>query len=152
GRLNKSGEKGVIGGVSYPNPTSQPGSMVYWTALGAWGILRTLPDGTRPSRSAVHRMITRKPSRVQLHDDDKQLLDEDSPIFSNVPAPPKEWNEVNAALDFRLSKDEKPFLRSCLLAVSRPENAQIPSLLSRLVEQGVEVTERLQLWGGKVQA
>ena len=42
---------GTIGKRSYPEPTSQPPTFVYWTALGTWGFLKRRPDGTWPTKS-----------------------------------------------------------------------------------------------------
>jgi hypothetical protein len=152
GRLKKTAEKGVIGRDSYPRPTAQPPSMVYWTALATWRILRPYADGSYPTRSRVHRTIARGLSHAHLHDDDRQLMDEEQPLFTKLPTPPKEWSDVTLTLDFQLTADEKTFLRACLLAVPRPGNTQAPSLLSRLVEHGVEMTDGLELWGAKVRA
>ena len=87
GRLRRSNEDGVIGGRSYPEPTSQPASMVYWTALGAWRILRSLPSGASPTRSSVHRHLARRTSDIKFHDDDHQLLEESDHAFVAVLPP-----------------------------------------------------------------
>jgi len=149
-RLIKSNEQGIIGKLTYPESTSQPPSMVYWTALGTWRILRLLPDGNYPSRRSVHRAIARYSSGLRIHDDDKQLLDESTPIFSSIPAPPKEWSDPSSSLNFDLVPAERAFIRGCLLAVSRPGTENVPSLMSRLVEYKVRLTERTPMWGSKV--
>lgn len=51
GRLKAAGERGIIGGQRYPKPTTQPPTMVYWTALRTWRILRPLVDGTYSTSS-----------------------------------------------------------------------------------------------------
>ena len=56
-RLKDTGEGGVIGVRSYPNPTAQPPSLTYWSALNTWRILRPASNGTIPSRQTVHRAI-----------------------------------------------------------------------------------------------
>ena len=152
GRLKASGEVGVIGGMRYPQPTTQPPTMVYWTALAAWRILRPNADGTVPSRQTVHRAIARKPARQQVHDDDKQLLIEEEPSFCSVPTPPPAWDDPMQRLDFQLTKSEGRFLRNCLLSVDRQDGEDVPSLLARLVEHRVEMTDRLELWSAKVKA
>lgn len=152
GRLKASGELGVIGGLRYPQPTTQPPTMVYWAALAAWRILRPNADGTMRSRQTVHRAIARKPTRQQVHDDDKQLLFEEELLFYSVPTPPPAWDDLEQRLDFQLLKAEGRFLRNCFLSVARQESDGVPSLLARLVEQQVEVSDRLQLWSGKVKA
>ncbi len=152
GRLKAAGELGVIGGLRYPQPTTQPPTMVYWSALAAWRILRPDGNGTIPSRQKVHRVIARMPARQQVHDDDKQLLVEDEPLFHSVPDPPAAWHDPAQRLDFQLTAGEKRFLRSCFLSVARPGSGGLPSLLARLVEQGIEITDRVELWSPKVRA
>ncbi len=149
-RLKEAGETGVIGIRNFPKPTAQPPSMVYWSALGAWRILRPNPSSTFPSRQTVNRTIARKTTRQQLHDDDRQLLIEDEPIFCSIPEPPAAWLDASQRLDFRLVPSEQRFLRSCLISVTRPDSEGLPSLLSRIVEQRVEMTDRLELWSPKV--
>lgn len=151
-RLKEANEAGVIGTRSYPNPTAQPPSMTYWAALGAWRILRPGANGAFPSRQTVHRAIARKPNHQQVHDDDKQLLIEEEPLFCSIPKPPAAWNDSAQRLDFQLESSEGTFLRNCFLAVARPESEGTPSLLSRLVEKRVEMSERLELWSQKVRA
>lgn len=85
--LHLGPKQGVIGIRSYPQPTAQPPSMIYWSALASWGILKVLPSGLIPSRQSVHRTIARKGPRHQLHDDDKQLLIEEEPLFGTLPRP-----------------------------------------------------------------
>ena len=148
GRLRSSNEDGVIGGRSYPEPTSQPASMVYWTALGAWRILRSLPSGSPPARSSVHRHLARRTSASTFHDDDHQLLEESDPVFVAVPEPPKEWYDPNAPLDFSLQDEEARFLRGALLAVQRPGRSGAPSFLARLVD--VRLRDSSFLWDAKV--
>jgi hypothetical protein len=147
------GEKqGIIGGRNYPKPTVQPPSMTYWSALATWRILKPLTSGVFPSRQAVHRAIAKQGPRHQLHDDDKQLLVEDEPLFGALPPPPYEWHSANANLDFRLQPTERQFLRNCLLTVARSDSESTPSLLSRLVEQNVAFADRDVLWSTKVRS
>ncbi len=115
-------------------------------------ILRPDTGGTIPSRQTVHRAIARRPVRQQLHDDDKQLLIEDEPLFYSVPKPPVAWDDTTQRLDFQLETDEERFLRNSFLAVARPDSDSVPSLLARLVEQRVGITDRLELWSSKVRA
>jgi len=152
GRLKAAGELGVIGGLRYPQPTTQPPTMVYWSALSAWRILRPDASGAIPSRQAVHRVIARQPTRQKIHDDDKQLLVEDEPLFHSVPEPPPEWHDQGQRLDFQLTAAERHFLRNCFLSVARPDSGGSLSLLARLVEQNIEITKRLELWSPKVRA
>lgn len=147
-RLREANESGVIGIRSYPNPTAQPPSMTYWSALGTWRILRPAASGTIPSRQTVHRAISRKPTHQQLHDDDKQLLIEDEPLLCSIPKPPAAWSDSTHRLDFKLEASERGFLRNCFISVARPGSDEVPSLLSRLVD--VEMTDRVELWSSKV--
>lgn len=151
-RLRDAGQTGVIGTRSYPKPTAQPPSLTYWSALGTWRILRPTATGSIPSRQAVHRAIARRPMRQQLQDDDKQLLIEDELIFCSIPKPPSEWNDSTQRLDFRLESPEERFLRNSFLSVERSNTKGTPSLLARLVEHRVEMTDRLELWSPKVRA
>jgi hypothetical protein len=150
GRLKKSGERGVIGGDSYPNPTSQPASMVYWTALGTWRILRALPNGNYPMRRSLHRSIAMKSAESRILDDDKQPLDEMLSYFASIPTPPSEWNDASRPLSFRLLRREADFLRGCLLTVSRTGTENVPSLMAQLVEHDTPLTDRTPLWSKKV--
>ena len=134
GRLKKSKEEGIIGDRTYPRPTVQPPSMIYWTALGVWGILRPFPDASLPSRSTVHRTLQYRGPRNQLLDDDKQPLQGERTYFVALPKPPKEWDDLKQPLNFKIHRDEAIFLRKHLIGVTRPGTTNIPSLLSRLVE------------------
>jgi hypothetical protein len=149
-RLIGAREAGVIGFRSYPNPTVQPPSMIYWSAMGAWRILQPSLNGSIPSRQTVHRRIARKPFRQQLHDDDKQLLMEEEPLFCSIPKPPAAWNDSTQPLTFQLEASEAMFLRNCFLSVTRPGGDGMPSLLARLVDQRLEITDRLELWSPKL--
>ena len=148
GRLRRSHEEGVIGGRSYPEPTSQPASTVYWTALGAWRILRPLPSGLLPARSSVHRHLALRTSDVRFRDDDHQVLEETHPVFAGLPEPPKEWYDSREPLDFCFQDQEARFLRGTLLAVHRPGSGGEPSLLANLVD--VPLRETSTLWDASV--
>ena len=148
GRLRRSNEEGVIGGRSYPEPTSQPASMVYWTALGTWQILRSLPSGLPPARSSIHRHLAQRTSSIRFHDDNHQLLEESDPVFVAIPDPPKEWSAPSAPVDFSLQDEEAQFLRNTLLAVQRPGRDGTPALLARLAN--VRLQDSSSLWDARV--
>jgi hypothetical protein len=133
-RLKDSHEDGVIGGRSYPKPTSQPPSMVYWNALVSWGILRPAIDGTYPTRSVINYALSRRRSISNLLDDDKQPLEESQTFFVTLPPSPDEWNNSKVPLDFRLRTSEGQFIRQHLMGVKRSGPIPVPSLLARLVE------------------
>jgi len=130
--LNSKETDGVIGKRVYGQrrPSSQPATLVYWSALAAWGLLRPLGDGSFPSRATVHRILSSDTRRPRVHDDDGVPLDEAHVIFANVPAPPDAWNDQPAPITLRLRDCEKTFLRRQLLTTRRGDGE--PSLLARL--------------------
>jgi hypothetical protein len=135
---------GIIGRRAYPKPTAQPPSMIYWTALRTWGILRPLSDGSFPSRRTVHRILDHNRSmgnRLALQDDDKNPLEESQHLFVSLPESPKEWKNAKSPINFDLIKEEMKFLQQRLSGVDRPYEAGIPSLLARLAEKNVMVAE-----------
>jgi hypothetical protein len=112
--------------------------------------LRPATTGSTPSRQTLHRAISRKPSRQQLQDDDKQLLVEEEPFFCALPEPPSAWKDSTQRLNFRLEESERIFLRNCFLAVIRPGSDGVQSLLARLVEQEVMTADQKELWSSKI--
>lgn len=125
---------GVIGARSYPRPTSQPPSMVYWTALTAWGTLHPMTDGSYPSRATVHRRLSRTQVSSRLQDDDQQPLEEGFSLFIAVPSPPKQWQNKGEPLTFDLTEQEDRFIRRQLVGVNRPGRLSGPCLLARMAE------------------
>jgi len=146
GRLRHNQDQGVIGIRSYPNPTAQPASLIYWNALGTWGLLRKFPDGDCPSRSAVHRSLSVKRATIRLLDDDGEPLEESWRVFVKLPDPPAAWGTQGAKLNFRLSKEEKVFLNTHLVALSSGSGNGETSLLARLVENKIHVNEIHAPW------
>jgi hypothetical protein len=145
-RLKHNKDQGVIGIRSYPNPTSQPASLIYWTALGTWGMLKKLPDGDFPSRARIHRFLSSTRTSSRLLDDDGEPLDERRRLFVSLPDPPKEWETSGERLNFRLKRKEKEFLTKHLVALpSASENGAV-SLLARLVEKRVPVVQLNTPW------
>jgi len=136
GKLSDPEADGIIGGRIWPRHAAQPPSFSYWTALGAWGILRPRPGGSMPSRiEALRRLAQLNPKRrSRVTDDDGGALDHDavSP-FVKLPRPPEALGSRNEALDFRMTETERGFLRKQLIGVRRP-NTNNPSLLARLAE------------------
>lgn len=131
---------GVIGARSLPRQTSQPPTLVYWNALGTWGILRPWLDGTYPSRAAVHRVLSKQRPQSHLKDDDKSPLDDDLTFFVNLPKPPTEWDKPNSPLDFTIRPEEAIFIHQHLVSVPRPGTPGLPSLLACLVEHNLDIT------------
>jgi len=58
-RLKKAEEFGVIGRRSLPNPTTQPPTMVYWSALSAWAFFA-------PMRAVLFHLV--RPFIASLRD------------------------------------------------------------------------------------
>jgi hypothetical protein len=137
---------GVIGARSYPRPTSQPPSMVYWTALVNWGILRPMIDGSFPPRATVHRILSRSRSISRLRDDDKQPLEEGYSFFITLPEPPPEWENRQADLKLELSADEAQFIRRQLVGTSRPGRLSGSCLLARIAEQRISIADVDDPW------
>jgi Family of unknown function (DUF6361) len=150
GRLKRSAESGVIGGRTYPKPSVQPPSMVYWTALGSWGILRPLASAEYPGRALIHRLLAQRQPVTRLHDDEHELLEEGDHFFAAVPDPPKVWLNLDSPLDFNLRKSEAKFLRKRLISVRRPGSSSVPSLMAQLVDRGTATSRHLSLWSPRV--
>jgi hypothetical protein len=121
---------GVIGGDKLGQLTSQPPDRVYWTALRTWGLLLPGVD----IRSEALRRLTTVSRSPALDDDGGSLLDEATEVFSGLPHRPAGWDNADAALNFRMPRNERAFLRRKLGQLTRPDNA--PSLLAQLVEGG----------------
>jgi hypothetical protein len=146
GRLRAQGSgAGVIGGMTYPDPTSQPPSVVYWTALGVWGLLRPRASGPPPTRASVHAALQAQ-ARTATDDDGLPLRETEFP-FITLPAPPDEWRS-EADLDFELTHQEAEFLSARLRAVTSPNDPSTPSLLARLAEHGVP--DAGSCWSGEI--
>jgi len=145
GQLLMSHDRGIIGGDNFPKTTTQPPCLVYWSALGNWRVLRPLADGSYPARSVVHRRLGRSVSQLSLKDDDKQLMQEEMPLFAPLPKPPKSWGRKTESLDFQLLASEKKFLSNQLIAICRPDSVE-RSLLSRLVESNIELDPKSSMW------
>lgn len=151
GRLKKSNAENIIGGRNYPEPTSQPPTLVYWTALGTWGILRPLL-GQLPSRATIHQLLVRRREAHRQIDDDKQPLEQGKRPFGSIPQPPKDWDEVSKPLTFALAREERIYLKLLLSAVMRPGAGGSQSLLARLAERGTSVGKSPFPWVAAIQA
>ncbi|MGE3872549.1 MAG: DUF6361 family protein [Parvibaculaceae bacterium] len=106
GRLKGAKERGVIGGLNHPRPTTQPPSVSYWAALGTWGMLRK-QDGRMPSRAQLHALLQRRQRKA--FDDDGQALQRAELPFSALPSPPVDWSG-SEPLTFDLAPREAEFL------------------------------------------
>jgi hypothetical protein len=146
GRLLNSGESdGVIGRRVYPQrrASSQPATMVYWSALAAWGLLRRLDDGSVPSRAAVHRAMSSISQHIRVHDDDGVPIEEIHSVFATLPPSPPEWSN-QGPITFKLREAERSFMRRQMLTTRKASNE--PSLLARLAEEPGRVTPATTLW------
>lgn len=148
-RLKKSGEGGIIGRRTYPEPSSQPPSMVYWSGLTRWSIVRALGNGYFPSRADVHRAIARAHG-TSMKDDDQAPLDEAHLPFAKLPEPPKNWDQKSTRLSFELTGEERKFLRSVLCAVNKAGHEKAQSLLARLADQETRLNEVDDPWAPAV--
>ena len=146
GRLMQKKNKGVIGEKIYPRPTVQPASFIYWTALGTWSFLKKRPDGSLPSRSFINHMFSSKMRTAHLFDDDGDPLDEQHRIFASIPAPPNEWNNHKAKLNFKLRKEEKDYIINNLIRLPSGSDSNHISLLARLVENRINVARLTTPW------
>ena len=130
---------GTIGKRSYPEPTSQPPTFVYWTALGTWGFLKRRPDRTWPRKTQLHRAIERHTVPHRLFDDDGYFLDDVHEFFIRTPKAPKGWRNHDGILSFKMPKGERDFVRRQLVGVSKSEYDGRPSLLSGLAKNVEEI-------------
>lgn len=148
GRLKATygASEGVIGGRSYPRPTSQPPSFVYWTALTTWGIVRPLADGSFPSGAMVLRWLSRSRPVSRLQDDDGQPLEEERSLFVALPRPPVHWNNTAVPMTFDLDATEARFIRQQLIGVNRPGQLSGLCLLARMAERKVSVKDVEHPW------
>lgn len=151
-RLLMSGETGIIGGRIYPNPPVQSVSATYWSALKAWGLLKQNQTGEFPSRQMVHRSFAHKRTAGSLQDDDGQLLEEDEPIFKNLPEPPKDFSDRATKLDFHLTRGERDFLRKQFMGVGKNGMKGNQSLLGRLAEYTPQMGEDFKLFSKEIQS
>lgn len=143
-RLKDAGERGVIGGLTWPNLADQPPSSTYWSALDAWGILRRAGRNRTPSRRVVHARLSA--GRPALDDEERPLVDLDPP-FIRLPKRPEDWLK-GGPLRFDLLREEQTFLRERLMNVPAPGPLTHSSLLSQLVRH--EVPPPASLWAKAV--
>lgn len=133
-RLKDNEKRGVIGATIHPQPAKQPPSVIYWSALNTWGLLR--PEANRtPSRGFVHRMIERVSSIKGRYRSEVEPEERYDPFWT-LPNPPREWSEDKPDLNFKLTTAECEYLRERLSLLHKPGNTE-PSLLARLAEAKV---------------
>jgi hypothetical protein len=131
GRLLKAGEDGVIGARRYPEKSNQPPSLIYWTALGAWGLLGPTRDGEHlPTRSRIHASLS-SATRTALDDDGVPLNPNYLPFDRLMPEAPDDFGG-DGELTFVLLSEEKEYLRKRLSDVRSVHHPGEPSLLAKL--------------------
>ncbi|SPK72674.1 conserved protein of unknown function [Cupriavidus taiwanensis] len=119
-------KRGVIGRDSPNHVSNQPPSVIYWGALGVWGLLRR-KDGVRHySRAEVLHGISR--GKV-VRDDDGTPLAELIEPFNELPPIPEDW-DADSEIGFDLSLPERKFFRERWKGLRCANGA--PSLLARL--------------------
>lgn len=151
GRLLLKESEGVIGRRVYAQrrPSSQPATLVYWTALSAWGLLRRLDDGSMPSRAGVHQILSSDWRPIRIHDDDGVPIQEGYSIFSNIPSPPDSWNDQSKPVTFQLRASEARFIKGQMLTTRKPHTLT-PSLLAELSRQPQEVQSAPFPWHRRI--
>ncbi len=131
-RLKDANQSGVIGSRTLPEPADQPPSVVYWSALETWGLLRRDARGRASSRRLAHGRLA-APGRTL--DDDGEPVQGFDPPFVVLPDRPPEWLN-GARLTFALTSAEKSFLKERLAQVPVPDRTRL-SLLARLAQDGL---------------
>ena len=124
---------GVIGRRKHPDPTSQPPSYSYWSALSTWGLLSPRFRGL--TRDQVLRaLVEAKLSlRSGVKDEQGRILTEVAPPFAGLPSEPDDfWDDSPDTFDLRPA--EAAFLKKHLGVV--PDTRAQPSLLSKLAATG----------------
>lgn len=143
-RLKDSGERGVIGGLTWPRAPDQPPSSIYWSALDAWGILRRDARGRTPTRRGVHGRLS---AARQTLDDNGEPAFSFEPPFVPLPRPPDDFSQPGT-VSFTLSPQDRVFLRERLENIPAPAPLSHLSLFSQLARTGMEPP--LSLWSKPV--
>ncbi len=142
--------QGVIGATVWPELPSQTASMIYWSALSRWKILS---GDISVSRQAILKRIkvTHKQSNDQLNQIDGEFLfhHESSP-FVLLPAAPPELLKSGKVLNFRLTKQERNFIRKKLIGVRVASDNQEQSLLARLADLRLPVAALDVPWADEI--
>lgn len=122
---------GIIGSRSANHDPGQPPSTIYWSALREWRVLQPLANRRMPTRD--HVLATGADEGASRADDGVELEVSDRSNFYDLPDPPKEWSETEAALSFRLELKERLYLRDRI-------GERLPSLLARMATAGPPAT------------
>jgi hypothetical protein len=133
---------GVIGADVYQAEGRLPRQLpheMYWTALGAWGVLLPTPDGELPRRRAL---LSRARLRAQVRDDDHTPLDHAFGFLRGLPERPASWSQ--GKLGFKIETDEERTWLAERLSSARFEGRR--TVLSALVEHDVDVAPASDLF------
>lgn len=145
-QLAESNEHGVIGARNLLREPAQTAAMIYWSALARWGILRPRPDRAVPTRKQVLQRIAAE----HAHSSTDRMIDgelawsPDHTPFVDLPPAPSALLQAGHAIDFKLARRERTFLRRQLMAVCREDGKQ--SLLARVAETRVPVEHIQHCW------
>jgi hypothetical protein len=131
-RLSALEERGVIGRTIQPRPAKQPPSIIYWSALGTWGLLRH-DEESPPTRATVHHRIEAQASTGRKSSVAEFKADEVYEPFYSLPSVPENWEDANSPLVFTLDPDEREYLSEKFCSVRKIGGRDL-SLLARLVE------------------
>jgi hypothetical protein len=124
---------GVIGITKPDQPAQQPPSVVYWSALTTWGIVREQPDGRTLTRREAHaRLVTLSRGT----DDDGTPLWSSEPIFIALPPMREKWDE-GSSLSFQLTRAESTFIQQRWDATPCSVDPARESLLARLARADI---------------
>lgn len=152
-KTHPDASKGVIGGTNLLELPSQTPSMIYWSALSRWGILRPRADGVSLSRKQILKRLEamhQQAGNPRQDVDGEPLFESETSPFAQLPAAPPELLKDNQTLDFRLSKDERAFVRRQLLGLRRTPESSEQSLLARLVEKRLPVADIDEPWDPRI--
>lgn len=147
GQLRQTGETGVIGGTIWPREPAQPATMSYWSAIARWQILQPRGDGVVLGRRQVLRQLrefNRAVPAGRLRIDGEVAWTLDSSPFVTLPEPPAALLRSGQPLDFKLTAEERGFLRRQLMSVRREDGSQ--SLLGRLAERATPTAGISAVW------
>lgn len=148
-QLRQEESRDVIGARVAPRPAVQPPSVIYWTAIRTWGLLRRFGNGF-PSRRAVHRILAYDDRASDLRDDEGEPLQHGfEPFFSDIPDPPSDLLNPSKPLGFTLTRGEREFLIDRLGAVTRGPGGDL-TLLANLVKEASAFTDCSWPWDPRI--
>lgn len=150
-KLLKCNESGIIGGKIYPRPPSIPQDTIYWSALRAWNVLQPIGNDGTPSCAEAVRYLESTKHRHTRISEELDASSEYQHLFCTLPASnPIDHLAKSGGLSFRITGEEKRWLRAKLCLVKRGGDSSRQSLLGRLVENGMSVEEVEFPWDSRV--